>query len=506
MDETWVVLLEAAGDHHSGAAGIREVYDLLEALNPGPWGAALHSPDRYALQVTAKGSSPGDALIDVLARWVDAVRRLGLPLWKVVRTEVLTPEELEEELRDAHASEAGRTPPSPDPVHDRDEVGHELLRQAFSDPLTGLVGRAAFSHRLDAALVGAADGGSAAVVCVDLDRFRAVNDRFGGVAGDEILITVAQRLAAVLRPGDALGRLGGVEFAALLEATTEEAAVAVATRMLEAVRRPMTIGDREFTCSASAGVAVSEAGDDAGTVVDKAEAALALAKAAGGDGQVLYRSDEAHPVRTRREFRTAALQDRLAHLLLTQRAAVAANDAQTLDQAAQVVLRQICAHVGCDIGHLWLSPEAYQPSAARWHAPDASAYRAFQEAVENLSVHRGVGLVGRVLTTARPVWISELAAEADFSPQAEAAAAGLQSAFAFPVVVGDEVVAVFQFFTRSRTEPTGSFLDVLAGIGIQLGRVVERQRALAAMRRSEEELRASEGPPAGSGGRSSVEE
>jgi GGDEF domain-containing protein len=78
--------------------------------------------------------------------------------------------------------------------------------------------------------------------------------------------------------------------------------------MLDAVRRPMTIGDRELTCSASAGVAVSQAGDDAGTVVDKAEAALALAKAAGGDGQVLYRSDEAHPVRTRREFRTAALQ------------------------------------------------------------------------------------------------------------------------------------------------------------------------------------------------------
>ena len=60
-------------------------------------------------------------------------------------------------------------------------------------------------------------------------------------------------------------------------------------------------------------------------------------------------------------------------------------------------------------------------------------------------------------------------------------------------MVGAEVVAVFEFFSRSRAEPTGSFLDVLAGIGIQLGRVAERQRALAAMRRSEEELRASEG-------------
>ena len=94
-------------------------------------------------------------------------------------------------------------------------------------------------------------------------------------------------------------------------------------------------------------------------------------------------------------------------------------------------------------------------------------------------------MAGRVLATGQPVWVLELATEADFQPQAPATACGLRSDFAFPVLIGSEVVAVLEFFSRARTEPTCSFLDVAGSIGIQLGRVAERQRAQQALRESE---------------------
>lgn len=101
-----------------------------------------------------------------------------------------------------------------------------------------------------------------------------------------------------------------------------------------------------------------------------------------------------------------------------------------------------------------------------------------------------MGLAACVLSTGRPVWHSE--PPGDEGVPLGTHAARLQSAFAFPVVVRSEVVAVFAFFSRTPMEPTASFLDVLVAIGTQLGRVVERQRAAGALRRSAEHLRASE--------------
>jgi len=95
VQQEWVVLLEAARADGLGLFGARKVHGLLQALDPGPWGSCLHSEDRYAVQVSAWGSSPVDALNDVLSRWAHAVRQLDLPSWKLVRIEVFTPEELE---------------------------------------------------------------------------------------------------------------------------------------------------------------------------------------------------------------------------------------------------------------------------------------------------------------------------------------------------------------------------------------------------------------------------
>lgn len=105
-DHQWVVLLEAARGESTEELGPPEVRRLLRALDPHGRGAALQCADRYALQVTTAGCSPVEALADVHSRWTDAVRQLDLPTWKVVRMEVLTPEELTSEWHDAQRGDA----------------------------------------------------------------------------------------------------------------------------------------------------------------------------------------------------------------------------------------------------------------------------------------------------------------------------------------------------------------------------------------------------------------
>jgi hypothetical protein len=96
--ETWIVLVEATHDGAGGTIGQDELGALLTALNCAGSGRALHSPDRYALQVITAGSDPAEALLRVLSSWSDAVRELALPRWEVVRTEVLRPAELKRDL------------------------------------------------------------------------------------------------------------------------------------------------------------------------------------------------------------------------------------------------------------------------------------------------------------------------------------------------------------------------------------------------------------------------
>lgn len=300
MSVRWVVLLEAAREPADGPIGAGDLARLHDALEPGPYGGSLHNPDRYALQVTAPGAGPLDALSEVVARWADAVRRLGLPAWDLVRTEVFTPEELEREFDGVQTATISIQRPEPAPHGEPyDDAGHELLQRAFSDPLTGLPDRHAFEHRLQAVLDGPRPP---AVVLLDLDAFGDINHRFGGATADEVLISLARRFEAMLRPRDVLARLGGDEYGILLEDSTPEAALAIAERMLQAVSLLMVVAGRDPALSASAGVVVGKPGERAEAVVDSALAALNAAKAGGGGRAVLYGSEVSHPARTRQRF------------------------------------------------------------------------------------------------------------------------------------------------------------------------------------------------------------
>ena len=140
----------------------------------------------------------------------------------------------------------------------------ELRTRALHDPLTGLANRALFNDRLEQALRRARRRRTRpAVLFLDLDAFKSVNDTLGHTAGDEVLLEVARRLRTVLRSEDTAARLGGDEFGILVEDTAEASeAVKVAERVRHALSGPFTIAGRDLAVSASIGIVRSESRDD----------------------------------------------------------------------------------------------------------------------------------------------------------------------------------------------------------------------------------------------------
>jgi diguanylate cyclase (GGDEF)-like protein/PAS domain S-box-containing protein len=154
---------------------------------------------------------------------------------------------------------------------------HQLAQRVLHDPLTSLPNRALLHDRLDHAAARARRRGShVAVVTVDIDRFKAVNDGYGHQVGDELLVEVASRLSAVLRPDDTLARVGGDEFAVLCEDVSDaDEAVGHARRMAAALQGPFTLSGREVAAGASVGVALSPSGaSDPGQLLRDAEVAI----------------------------------------------------------------------------------------------------------------------------------------------------------------------------------------------------------------------------------------
>jgi diguanylate cyclase (GGDEF)-like protein len=161
----------------------------------------------------------------------------------------------------------------------------ELDAAARRDPLTGLANRRAF----DEALATASGVGGFALLLLDLDGFKAVNDRLGHAAGDELLRQVATRLADTMREGDTLARLGGDEFAAILPLTDATTAKAIADRVVGAVGLPYAVLGAPAIVGTSVGIQVAHDGSKADGEVIKAAADRALyrAKAVGKGTAVL---------------------------------------------------------------------------------------------------------------------------------------------------------------------------------------------------------------------------
>jgi len=169
----------------------------------------------------------------------------------------------------------------------------QLQHNAFHDALTGLANRALFADRLQHALARTDRHATpVAVLFVDLDDFKAVNDDAGHSAGDELLVAVADRLRQVLRPSDTIARLGGDEFAVLIEDGADPAhTAATADRLLAALSEPFG-GDAQVRVTASVGIATGAAGQhDAAELLRHADVAMYAAKEAGKGRSAVFAPD-----------------------------------------------------------------------------------------------------------------------------------------------------------------------------------------------------------------------
>ncbi|MEU2110512.1 EAL domain-containing protein [Streptomyces sp. NPDC019507] len=197
-------------------------------------------------------------------------------------------------------------------VTERVRLQAQLQHNAEHDPLTDLPNRALFTERVRQALGGrrAGDAGTA-VLFIDLDGFKGVNDRHGHQAGDELLVQAARRLQDSVRAGDTAARLGGDEFAALIlgdgsrdHAAREQQVREIADRLRLMLSQPYRVEGQELRVAASIGVAFAEPGISAGDLLRNADLAMYRAKAGGKDRVELYEP--------RMQTDTALLTDRSA--------------------------------------------------------------------------------------------------------------------------------------------------------------------------------------------------
>ncbi len=199
-------------------------------------------------------------------------------------------------------------------VEDTTERRHaveQLEYQASHDELTGLANRRVFLDELKSCLSEPPQPDQAAVLLLDLDRFKVANDSLGHSAGDDILRTIANRLRFAVRPGDVVARLGGDEFVVLLRGPVDELeTTTVAERLLSLISKPIETGGGEVQTSCSVGVAFPSPADESiEDVLRHADAAMYQAKSRGRDRFVVFNQEHrealAQKVRLERQLRIA---------------------------------------------------------------------------------------------------------------------------------------------------------------------------------------------------------
>jgi diguanylate cyclase (GGDEF)-like protein/PAS domain S-box-containing protein len=186
------------------------------------------------------------------------------------------------------------------------ELTRELERRVFRDDLTKLANRSLFMDRLDQARLRSRrthDG--VAVMFIDLDDFKAINDGLGHAAGDALLCAVSERLSECVRPSDTIARLGGDEFAVLLDGVADVGEVMnIAQRLLEVLQLPVEIGELSVTVPASIGIAIAEQGHAHSNLMREADIALYRAKEQGKNRTAVFDASMGWEAYSRLRMRT----------------------------------------------------------------------------------------------------------------------------------------------------------------------------------------------------------
>jgi len=273
-------------------------------------------------------------------------------------------------------------------VTERMRLEEQLRELAYQDPLTRLPNRAHLWERLAQATSHAErTGRSLAVLFLDLDGFKDINDAVGHPAGDEVLRQVAGRVADNLRRGDSIGRHGGDELLIVLEDIVDNATVGhVAEKILAAVRRPLEVDEKVFAVHASIGIAqYPDAGETPDRLVTSADAAMYQAKAAGGDRYAFHTSELGESVQERwfllRALREAPGRQEISIQL---QPIVRAGDRSLV--GAEVFLRWLHPDAG------WIDPARFIPVAEETGQIRDLGLWALRRACEQVAAWRAAGL------------------------------------------------------------------------------------------------------------------
>ena len=282
-EERYAAAAEAANDglwEYDFTADEVYLSDRCRDLLGGPvsrhdWSDRIHPDDRvrYADAIRRATEAPGTA--------VEIEFRLAPPgsvsRWLALRALVV--EDTDEET----GRRAKRLVGSLSDIDQRKQLEEQLRQAALYDPLTGLPNRRLFQERLAWAIERARrhEDAGFAVVFLDLDGFKLINDSLGHLMGDELLTVVADRLREGLRSADTAARFGGDEFAVLLDGLDQEAVLTIAERIQQRIAAPVQLGDHEVAVTASIGIASSQTGyDSADDVLRDADIAMYHAKEA----------------------------------------------------------------------------------------------------------------------------------------------------------------------------------------------------------------------------------
>jgi diguanylate cyclase (GGDEF)-like protein/PAS domain S-box-containing protein len=243
--------------------------------------ATVHDDDRAAVAATYARGEPSEVVFRM---------RNHLGEWRHIEAHV-TDMRKEQHVRGVVLN--GRD------ISERVALEEELTRQAFHDGLTGLANRALFRDRLEQALARAQRSRAPlALLLVDLDGFKQINDNFGHDVGDQVLLQVAGRFADSTRPSDTIARFGGDEFAVLVEGGGEAYAISLAERLLARLSEPAIVAGRTLAFGASIGIVIHSAEGTAGReeLIRRADIAMYEAKKAGRGRYEVFRGEMAREV------------------------------------------------------------------------------------------------------------------------------------------------------------------------------------------------------------------
>jgi diguanylate cyclase (GGDEF)-like protein/PAS domain S-box-containing protein len=175
---------------------------------------------------------------------------------------------------------------------------------------------------------------------------------------------------------------------------------------------------------------------------------------------------------------------------LLQSITLSVSEAEDLHSALEVVLRKVCESTGWLLGQGWMQGETDRLECVPAAHMHTSGLDAFRKASLEMTFAPGAGLPGKAWSSGKPVWISDVTGEGNFPRSGVAKKVGLQAGLAVPVTSGGQVIAVLEFFVREPRDEDERLVNVVSSVAAQLGSVIQRKRAEAALRRSENQLRA----------------